>query len=362
MASDDRHGWAPLDDTPGAGDADRVDAAGPESEAPGGPPGAGPAPPPAGPPVPPPPPGWVAQGTLGSQPWGSPWGPAPAVAAGVAGDARTGPLPMRPMSVSDILDGAFKLFKANARTVLIIVAVITLPVHFLTGYALRGSLRPFSDIDPNAASTDAGTVVMSILATLLSLLVTPFIAGAIARVVAASYLGRVMGPGEALKVAARRFLPLLGAFILVHLLEFSGVIACGIGLIVTMPAFMALFVLTAPAIVVEDLGPIEAMRRSWRLVRPRFWPVLGTALLAGFIAWVIANVLQTLPGVLAITVSASWIWIVVVAFGVVASLITEPIVAIVATLLYFDARIRHEGFDLELMASDLARRSHPVVS
>jgi hypothetical protein len=28
-------------------------------------------------------------------------------------------------------------------------------------------------------------------------------------------------------------------------------------------------------------------------------------------------------------------------------------VAIVATLLYFDARIRHEGLDLQLMAADL---------
>jgi hypothetical protein len=32
-----------------------------------------------------------------------------------------------------------------------------------------------------------------------------------------------------------------------------------------------------------------------------------------------------------------------------------PFVAIVSILLYYDGRIRHEGFDLQLMAADLAR-------
>lgn len=260
------------------------------------------------------------------------------------------------MSVGDILDGAFKLFKANARTVMVIVAVITLPLQLLTGYALRGSFTPISEIDPEATG-DPAAFLLSMVSVLLSLVVTPFIAGAIARVVAASYLGQTMGPGEALRIALRKFGPLLGAFLLVHLAEFSGVIACGVGLIVTLPAFMALFVLTAPAIVVEELGPLEGMRRSWRLVRPRFWPVLGTALLAGFMASVISNILTTLPTVVLLVAAPSWAWVLVAAMGVVVSLITEPIVAIVATLLYFDARIRHEGFDLELMASDLARRS-----
>ena len=33
---------------------------------------------------------------------------------------------------------------------MIIVAVITLPLHFLTGYALRGSFTPISEIDPSS--------------------------------------------------------------------------------------------------------------------------------------------------------------------------------------------------------------------
>lgn len=265
---------------------------------------------------------------------------------------------MYPMSVGDILDGAFKLFKANVRTVMIIVGSITLPLQLVVNYLSRSALRvDFSDPTATSSGPDLSAFVGTGVGALLGLVATPFIAGAISRVVAASYLGRDIGPGAALKVAFARFGALLGSFVLVHLAEFSGVIACGIGLVVTAPAFMALYVLTAPAIVVEDLGPIQGMRRSWRLVRPRFWPVLGTAMLAGAIAWFISQILGTVPGLVVVLADPWWGWILVSLVGVAVSLITEPIVAIVATLLYFDARIRHEGFDLELMASDLARRA-----
>jgi hypothetical protein len=40
---------------------------------------------------------------------------------------------------------------------------------------------------------------------------------------------------------------------------------------------------------------------------------------------------------------------------IVGSMVTVPFVAIVAILLYYDGRIRQEGFDLQLMAADLAR-------
>ena len=37
------------------------------------------------------------------------------------------------------------------------------------------------------------------------------------------------------------------------------------------------------------------------------------------------------------------------------ALVTMPLVAIVATLVYFDLRIRNEGFDLQMIAAELAR-------
>src|SRR5213079_2737279 len=92
--ADDPRGWAPIE--------------------PDGPP-SGPPPPPPGPTgwAPPTGPAGWAPPTLPRPPVGN-WG-APPTPYGFplpkGGDARTGPLPLHPMSVGDVLDGAFKLLK-----------------------------------------------------------------------------------------------------------------------------------------------------------------------------------------------------------------------------------------------------------
>ncbi|MFP5328338.1 MAG: hypothetical protein ACLGHT_12750, partial [Acidimicrobiia bacterium] len=268
------------------------------------------------------------------------------------GSARTGPLPLHPMTLGDILDGSFKLFKANARTVLLIVAVIYLPLQVVSAFSMRDTIGVglFNILnDPSVTSTeldstqqDVGQIVVQLIAAGMSLLATPFIAGAIARVVGGSYLGEEVGPAEALKSSGRKFGPLLGSFILVHLVEGVGLLACCIGALFVMP----MFVMVAPAIVVEDLGPIEAMRRSWRLTKNRYWQVLGIALLSGFIANALGSILSQIPTLAAMFVGGPFAWVIAALAGVVASMLSAPIVTIVATLVYFDARIRNEAFDL----------------
>lgn len=282
------------------------------------------------------------------------------------GSARTGPLPLHPMTLGDILDGSFKLFKANARTVLLIVAVIYLPLQVVSAFSMRDTIGVglFNILnDPSVTSTeldstqqDVGQIVVQLIAAGMSLLATPFIAGAIARVVGGSYLGEEVGPAEALKSSGRKFGPLLGSFILVHLVEGVGLLACCIGALFVMP----MFVMVAPAIVVEDLGPIEAMRRSWRLTKNRYWQVLGIALLSGFIANALGSILSQIPTLAAMFVGGPFAWVIVALAGVVASMLSAPIVTIVATLVYFDARIRNEAFDLHVMANELHSTSGVV--
>jgi hypothetical protein len=274
-----------------------------------------------------------------------------------AGDQRTGPLPLHPMSLGDILDGAFKLLRANARTLIVCVAVFTVPTQLLASVAQRGMLggrgllSAINDPSSTAAGglSNNGSLVLALTASGISLLVTPFIAGAVSRVVAASYLGQSLDPGSALRAALRRFPSLLVATVLVHLIELPAFVAC----IFPGLAFMAMFVMTAPAIAIEELGPIRGMRRSWRLVKGRFWPTLGIALLAGLMASVLSQVLAVVPTVLALLVGLRWGFLLLAAGGVLVSLVAQPIVTIVATLLYFDARIRHEAFDLQVIAAEL---------
>jgi sterol desaturase/sphingolipid hydroxylase (fatty acid hydroxylase superfamily) len=120
-------------------------------------------------------------------------------------------------------------------------------------------------------------------------------------------------------------------------------------------ALVPLFIAVAPAIVVEELGPIRGMRRSWRLMRPRFWPVLGIALLSGLIANILGSILGTPFSLVAVAIGYDVGWPLLALGAILPALVTTPFIAIVATLIYFDGRIRHEGFDLQVVAADLAR-------
>lgn len=328
----------------------------------------------AAPPHPPPPPAasdrstWAPPTTPPG--WAPPpptYGPAPApgygsygIALPKAGDARTGPLPLHPMSVGDVLDGSFKLLKANARTILLVVATIIVPIQFVSAFAIReqfstGILNVLQDptLVENQNTVGFGNIGVTIVTGLFSLLTAPLIAGAVSRVVAASYLGQHMGPAEALRLTVRRFGALLAASILVFLVEVVGFVLC----IVPAVLAFALYTAVTPAVMIEEIGPIAAMRRSWRLMRPRLWGVLGIAVLARIIAGVLGNLLGGVPSIAATFLGGSFAWLFIAIGSVLSSLISAPIVAIVSTLLYFDGRIRNEGFDLQIMARDIEARA-----
>ncbi len=260
------------------------------------------------------------------------------------------------MGLGDVLDGAFKLYKANAKVLILITAAFVVPVQLLSAFFQRnmlggeGFLTVFND--PSLAEESSQTLgsdlswVITLVATVF---VLPFVAGAVSRVVAASYLGDELDARTALRATGRRWWALTAAWILVHVLEVLGGLAC----ILPGLLLMALFMAVAPAIVVEELGPIQGMRRSARLLKPRIWPVLGIALVSGLLASVLGSALGFVPQTAALLVGLRWGWVLLAAGGILTGVVTTPFVAIVATLVYFDARIRNEGFDLQVMARDL---------
>jgi hypothetical protein len=320
------------------------------------------------------------------------WAPGPEPPLPKAGSARTGPLPLHPMTLGDILDGGFKLLKANLTACVLITAMFVIPLNIISAWLQRSAFSVgILDVinDPSLAEAQAnpfgGNFAGQGLAALASMLITPFVAGAVSLVVSASYMGRQVGAGPALAATGRHAASLVSAFVLTHLpavlataayfvalgvagdeafdpsnpdptLLFVVLGAAGLlllGLLVQL-GFMAPFIAVAPAIVVEDIGPIAAIRRSWRLMVPRYWPVLGIGILAGLIAGMLNSVLSG-PFTLAVAMLGSErLWPLLALGGILPSLISTPFVAIVATLLYFDARIRREGFDLALTAADLA--------
>ncbi len=284
-----------------------------------------------------------------------------------AGSARTGPLPLHPMTFSDVLDGAFRLLKANLPTIVLVTAVFFVPLELISAFLSRdlfggqGLLEVLRD--PSLTQQEFGggglsTVELSgtIATTLLGLLITPFVGGAITQVVAASYLGQQLSAGDAIRTTGRRVWALLGAAILVHVVEGVGLVLC----VLPALAVMAFLICTTPAVVIEGLGPIKGMRRSLALVRPRFWPVLGIAVVSGLMASFLTSVLGTPFTLAAELVGLRWGFILLAIGSIVPALVASPFVSIVATLVYFDGRIRHEGFDLEMIARGLADGDAPA--
>jgi hypothetical protein len=163
--------------------------------------------------------------------------------------------------------------------------------------------------------------------------------------------------GQAVRAAFRRFPALLAASLLIFGTYIVGLLACCIGLLFVYPLWVA----TSPSIVVEELGPIQGMRRSWGLTTRRYWPVLGTVLLAMLLVQMLGGIVSGVPTFVALAIGTEWGFILIAVGSVASSLITEPFSAIVFTLIYFDLRIRNEGFDLDLMSRDLARGDQSVV-
>src|SRR5436305_1394910 len=111
------------------------------------------------------------------------------------GDVRTGPLPLHPMSLSDILDGAVKLLKANWRAALLIAGAFAVPVDIAVAFARRnvygnrGLLQVLNNPSAQSRNNVGGQYEALFITLLVGSLVTFFVGATLSKVIAASYLG-----------------------------------------------------------------------------------------------------------------------------------------------------------------------------
>ncbi|MDW4910806.1 hypothetical protein RB628_37195 [Streptomyces sp. ADMS] len=355
----------------------------------------------APPPPPPPGPGWGGRhagapggyggpggyGPPGGYPgWGGNWGgPPPA--------AKPGVIPLRPLGVGEILDGAVSTMRAYWRTVLgisLTVAVITeIVAVILQGFVLDDStsvdtLDSSASVDEmSRAMGDAllGSGVLFVISLIGTVIATALLTAVTSRAV----LGKPVTIGEAWR-DARPQLPKLFGLIFLLLLTAVAVFAVGItpGLLVAVSGsegggtalavlggfgasivalwLMIRFSLASPALMLEKQGIVKSISRSTKLVRGSWWRVFGIQLLAGIIAMVVASIVvlpftfvaaaltgDGISGFLNGTGGLGWTFLVVSGIGsVIGSMLTFPITAGVTVLLYIDQRIRREALDLDL--------------
>jgi hypothetical protein len=394
----DTPGWASPGSPPPEDDDARSGSTPPPADSSGtsAPQAWGSAPPPVQPGQPPHHPGWGGQqppGGWGPQPPQQGWGgPQPAGWGGWHPQslaAKPGVIPLRPLGVGEILDGAVSTARAHWRTVLAIALAIAIITQLISTVATRVWLSDSSGLEAlenNPEPTDeelraalGDLFAFFSVAGVVTLLGTVLATAMLTIVVSRAVLGRSVTMAEAWQDSRNRLLRLLALVVLVTL---AAVLAVGLPtLLAALTGSFALTVLAvlggvvlaiwlwvrlslaAPALMLERQGINAAMRRSWKLVRGAWWRIFGILLLIQVLVTIVAGIIEFPVSILAGIVAGqgadsffsgsvselSWTYLAVSGIGaVIASTITLPISAGVTALLYIDQRIRREALDLEL--------------
>ena len=270
---------------------------------------------------------------------------------------------LRPMTAADVLDGGFAVLKARPRRLFGIAAALVVPTQLLVGLAERATAVDLDWVDffndPTVANEEvsggqlANQYLVLGLDVLLSGIVLVFLAAAIGHLVGQWIMGRDAPAGEMLRHAGRRWWPLVGSFAVVKAAEAASAFGCWFGLVFVMPLFVAV----APVVGVEGGGAWAVVKRSVRLVRPRYFPVMGVSLLMALASLLLSNALSALPQAVAAWIGFDDAWWLLAFGSIVGQVIVLPFVAAATVLLYFDLRVRTEGLDLEMTAGRVLDRA-----
>jgi hypothetical protein len=268
-------------------------------------------------------------------------------------------VPLRPLGVGDLLDGAFKAVRRNPRVMLGFAAGFAFVEVLLTTLIAVVAFSAIDGIDTSSDHVDLGPVLgadaLEFLGLFATLLVGGVLTGLLTVVVTQDVLGRRPGAAEVWAQVRPRIWTLVGLAFVTSVLEFLGLIAC----IAPGVWLWGLWAVAAPACVVERIGLGAALRRSRALVRGTFWRVWGIRALG----WLVASVTSSLIS-LPFTAAALFggglldairghgvpvTFLVLSAIGsLIGTTVTAPIRAGVDALLYVDLRMRKEGLDIAL--------------
>jgi hypothetical protein len=299
-----------------------------------------------------------------------------------------------PLDLNRIIELTFSLFRFRWRVFVGIALVILTPVSVVQGLlqvvtadAIARSTRDMMQAirigtaDPATilALFPWAAILLSYAVSIVVLLISSLVVAAITHATAGSFIGGAVSIRGSLGAAANRFAALAVVFLVPFLLILGVVLVAG-SLVVLLflanitngtlqpglPVFIAIvgavalvavlifvgirWAFAVPAVMVEGMGGLQALGRSWRLVSGSGWRVLGFLVLfavliglpAGVIGYVItavvgSGVYETSTGLVSEPFQA---FLSTFLIGVIFALFA-PFTTIAVTILYFDLRARH---------------------
>ncbi len=325
----------------------------------------------------------------GQQQWGQQqWGQRPP-------EIKPGIVPLRPLGLGEVLDGAVGILRRYPRPALGLAAIVAVASALLNAALLTTVFRPVLEFDATTSFDSADTAAVEqalggaaaggLLAGLLALVSGAVMAGAITAVVGKAVLGAPFTFAQAWRLLRPRILPLVGLSLLVLLASYApllvgvvlGVVVIALagplGAVVGVPLILAgaaasvylygRLSLAPCALVLERIGIRAAMRRSGVLVRGDWWRVFGILLLTLVIGSFVSGILglpfsvfgaESLGNLFSTDASNVLSTRALIAGGIggaVTATLVAPFTAGVRALLYVDRRMRAEGLDVALAAA-----------
>ena len=305
--------------------------------------------------------------------------------------AQPGIVPLRPLTLMEILDGSFRAIRSNPAVMFglsAVVVVVVIAVSTVLGLYVADLLAAVvpsltAELDPASAQAFQASLTTSISSSMGSLVTSvammfagPLLTGLLITSVSRSVLGQKLSMSGAWALTKGRRARLLGFALAIAGAEL-GVFALLVGLVVlvartgstaaavllglaslvgyvVLAVWLTVRTLLVPAsLVLEGTSFRRGIARGWRLTYGSFWRLFGIYLLVvlmlmvltgllGFPASIIAQVLAAMPNLSSVAV------VVTAVSSAITETVTVSYLASVVALLYVDLRIRREGLDVEL--------------
>ena len=243
----------------------------------------------------------------------------------------------QPMAVRQIFVSALRHYRVNFLKLVGIAA----PGTFIGGLVFQAVwIYVYAEI--GGPQMLMATLPYTVITVFQSLVVTA--AGTFA--MSQGLLGQSISVGEAYSRVLGSLFPLLGSIILFT-------IAAGIGLMIFIPGIVVYvwFCLAAPIVIIEREGGFGALKRSRVLVKGffdrAFFLVVWLALAEAFVVILILSLpflIGNFPGFPSLLSFLS----------ICLSLPINAFRVISTTMLYYDLRIRKEGYDRQVLTQELA--------
>jgi len=286
---------------------------------------------------------------------------------------------LRPRSFSEIIDATFNIVRARIGPIATIGALMIIPGAIMSLVMMK--------LLPDVTATSPGTLptlgpkFWTAWAIIFPISIVVYTLGstALIAVASATYLGHHADVQDGLAAARRRFWPVIGTGLLKALAIFLpfGVVfaliggiaasgakggsgaAVGAGLLgallmlvwmIALPIMLLRWAVAVPVTALEHVGPATALGRSSKLTKgskARLFGLYVVFFVVFFAMYAVGATIGGLTGAIFANLAFAQV------LGNVMSMVLYPLLAVLQTVIYYDLRIRNEGFDLEMMASGL---------